>query len=342
MAHLKTIRAGRYCRSEFAGFDFTAFGLFFEAAALLSYFRKTPSALVIIALLFGLIPVPGTARASASGLIGVLISQELKPFIEMVEGLEDALPERIVRIFLDTQQRPYSHDARFKPLNTEYYDLLVAADPQALAWLEQNLSGGRQAYGMVLNPERIVAPSDTLCGISLNIPIVEQLIRIKQVFPQVQRLGVLFNPEHNQSWFDRAEAAAGPIELEMVALTVSDSADIGQIFENPEYTVDALLFIPDRTVISQTIIEYVIKNAFLKGLPVIGYNRFFHDAGAALSFVIEPRQVGATLGSLIEVWLTDDVCRAAGPPYRLLLNARVLRNLNIYPVGELPPNVELD
>lgn len=39
--------------------------------------------------------------------------------------------------------------------------------------------------------------------------------------------------------------------------------------------MDALWLIPDRTVISESIVKYVIKEAFLRKVPVIGYNRFF-------------------------------------------------------------------
>lgn len=303
---------------------------------------------VVTLLLLLVNPGLKTVQADTGELIAVLIARELKPFIEMVEGLEAYFPDKVVRVFLDRQNRPYSHDVRFRPFNTHSYQAVVAADPQALSYLVQNPREERQAYGMVLNPDRIGVSPGSFCGVSLNIPALEQIVAIRQVFPNATRLGILFNPEYNQAWFENARQATMGINdspaplLDLIALTVGSSADIARVFQKQAQALDALLFIPDQTVISQTIIEYVIKTAYLNKIPVIGYNRFFHQSGATLSFIIDPYQVGQALGKLLENWLQEGTCRSAGPPYRLVLNQRVLEGLGLDPTDDLPPNVELD
>ena len=107
---------------------------------------------VSISLLLFL-PVYSTGLDSCRGAI--LISKEIKPFIQMVEAVENTLDMPICRVFFDEQSTPYSLDARFKNLDFQSLDFIIAEGPLALKYIKKKQITTQVFYGMVLNPDQI-------------------------------------------------------------------------------------------------------------------------------------------------------------------------------------------
>ena len=93
--------------------------------------------------------------------------------------------------------------------------------------------------------------------------------------------------------------------------------------------VDALWLIPDRTVISESIIKYVIKESLFKVVPVIGYNRFFYESGAALAFVFNYEELGRQCAVEALKALSGGGCGKTTPFFHVWINTRVLKKLGI-------------
>ncbi|OPX19414.1 MAG: hypothetical protein BZ151_09430, partial [Desulfobacca sp. 4484_104] len=138
-----------------------------------------------------------------SKMVGILISREIRPYLQMVEGLEENLELPSARIFLDKFSKPYSQESRLQELQPADFKVMVAVGPQALSYLHDRHWPGPVVYAMVLNPERFFWESAHICGISLNLSSWEQLLATAKVFPKIERLGILFNPEKNLKWFKR-------------------------------------------------------------------------------------------------------------------------------------------
>jgi len=287
--------------------------------------------------------LPGVLAAGQnSEPVGIFISREIRPYMQMVEGLEKNLDRTSIRIFLDDYGNPYSQETRFQELRPGDFAVMVAVGPRALSYLQRHRWPGKIVYAMVLNPERFSWEDADLCGISLNLNPWEQLITVARVFPQLRRLGILFNPEKNQRWFNRAQALMHLKNLVLVPLKISRRADIPQLFTPPGPQVDGILFIPDQTVISQSIITYVIKEAMRLKIATFGFNRFFFDSGAALSFIINYREIGRRTATLVRNVINNLQCTSSGPPFTALLNQKAITSLGIATAQPLPPGVQTE
>jgi len=84
-------------------------------------------------LLVFLFPVSDTFAENKP--VAILISQEIKPFMEMVQGFEQSFEKPVVRIFLDKNKLPFSHDALYQGVDQDYYSCIVAVGPSALSWI---------------------------------------------------------------------------------------------------------------------------------------------------------------------------------------------------------------
>jgi putative ABC transport system substrate-binding protein len=290
----------------------------------------------------GLIPIPASQAQTRTNLVGILISQEIRPFIQMVEGLEAHLALPACRIFLDKNETPYSQDPRFEVLEPDRFAVVVAVGPRALSFLIEHNWSPPILYGMVLSPERFAEGGELLCGVSLNLNPLDQFSLIHATFPGVKRVGVLYDPTHNQEWFDKAKPSAESDHISLIPLAVSARSDLTSILMEKRSDVDAILFIPDSTVISRAIIQHLIKEAVLLGIPAVGYNRFFHDSGAALSFVVDYRSVGERVAALVKSVTEGKPCKSSGPEFKAVLHRSVVRTIGLKLGTDLPASVEED
>lgn len=263
--------------------------------------------------------------------VAVLLAREIAPYAAAVAELESQLrPRPVVRFFLDSKNRSYSLEARDISLDPQQFAAVVAIGPEALRYLSPRAQSTPLVFGMVLHPERIILPSQqALCGVDLTIPVAVQLAHIKQQFPDIQSLGVLFDPANNQPWFDQAQQVASTLGFEVVPLNVSRAQGRLEILGDFART-DAVLFIPDRTVIAQVVIQHVIKQALQRGKPAIGFNRFFLDSGAALAFLIDYQQVGRQVAELVQSSIDASSCNLVQlPVFDAVSNEQVLRLLGM-------------
>ena len=288
---------------------------------------------------------------SADQPVALLISKEIKPFMDMVKGFEQAFSQPVVRIFLDENKNPFSHDALYKGPGLKHYSCMVAVGPTALSYAvtlddfnpepDSSIYSGKVLYAMVFNPESFLKGGVDLCGISLNIFSSSQVSSIPAVFPDVQKIGVLFDPKNNAKWFARADKDAMSGRVELIPLYIRHQSDVNLLYQEGFEDVDALLFIPDRTVTSPTIIRHVIKQSLARGIPVIGYNRFFHTSGAALSFILDYKGIGTQMALMVRDFLERGLCTSRTPAFGMLLNPRVVDILRIKVAGDMLPDIEV-
>jgi len=273
--------------------------------------------------------------------VGLLISSDIKPFLMMVKGFEAGIDAPSIRIFFDKNGLPYSKDPLFSRFDFSAFTAIVAVGPRALTFLDKKKWRNPLFYSMVLNPMDQVSQGRKLCGVSLNIFSLDQLSMIHIILPKENRIGVIYNPLNNQRWFDFASVLSKTKGITLVPLKVAKGSDIKDIFiTKPK--IDALLFIPDATVISRTLIQYIIKKSYLYAIPAIGYNKFFHDSGCVMSFDIDYTAVGVQTARIVELFLEKGVCIDSGPDYKILLNEKVVKSLGIEVAKKLPGNVKVD
>jgi putative ABC transport system substrate-binding protein len=91
-----------------------------------------------------------------------------------------------------------------------------------------------------------------------------------------------------------------------------------------------LLLIPDPTVISASLIKYIIKDGISNRVPVIGYNRFFIQNGALMAFVYDYEQIGKETALMLrEILFEKKVCRSNPAAFTVVINQRIARQFNI-------------
>ncbi len=266
--------------------------------------------------------------------VAVLVSSNIRPYIEAVEGMSVVLAESAsakIQVFSLEKFKGKSRDVLIQNLIGEKFDLFVAVGPEAVRFTSEEPALGKTTwlYSMVLNPPKVSGQTETACGVPLDIPAQRQLEMIAQGLTGIKRLGLLYDPRYNSEFFTKAASEAPSLDLKIVPLKVSSKKDIPVVLKQHWENIDALWLIPDQTVISESIVQYIIKDAIFKQTPVIGYNRFFYESGAALAFVFDYEELGRQTGRLAANVLMGKTCEKETPVFRGWLNLRVIDKLGM-------------
>jgi len=269
------------------------------------------------------------------------MSNKVPEYEEALKGFKQSGPFQIVAEYdMDgdpKQGQKYLDeiDVKVKP------DLIFAVGRWALQATINRPVSIPVVYAMVLNPPSILGPgAKNITGASMNVP-VEQAIRLfKQLGPDIKRIGVVYNPARTGYLVKQAQALAVQQGLDLVTRDISSSKEAPAALQSLQGTVDALWIVPDETVLSQPIIQQMLKTAFGWKIPVLGLTDRHAEMGAlfALSFA-SGQDIGVQAGDLAQAILSgraaSDVPYTNARKVALTVNLKTAQKLGL----EVPKNI---
>lgn len=253
--------------------------------------------------LASLLALPERARADAPRIVVVLKAGTAKgplaPYEKAAKAFRAALQPK-AEVLIESGSIP----SAISSVKAELPDLLVAFGTEAAQFAEQNFPEIPRVVALAPGAEA-VSPNGTPCTvITPEISPDLQVRWIDDTLPDVKSVGVIFDPRASQRRMDELVASAKQRPnggLEIVPIPVSSESEVPAAFHafkkgrKPEET--ALLFIPDRTVSSGGTLSYLFKESLAAAIPVVGFNSWFADNGAVLSFAIDYAAVGTQAAS---------------------------------------------
>lgn len=262
--------------------------------------------------------------------IAVIQSDGPLPYDEVVAGFRAELQgQRVNLIFVD------GGDSR-----SVLAEKISAIRPNAILCL------GSRALESVLDIQDIpkifclvtrsrayaLADREDIYGVAIDIPFAMQFKIIKNVLPKVKRIGVIYNPDHNQKLIIEAEKSAHAMGFHLVAKPVHSIKEIPLTLQKLEDKVDLLWGIYDQTVYGPETARYVLLFALKQNIPFVGFSLQFAKAGALLSLYGDYEDMGHQAALIVKKILSDE-----GPSYnrfeprktRIAVNEKVARALAI-------------
>ena len=302
--------------------------------------RRMRGALRAVAFLFSfllLLSAWTSVRSEENGGTAVLISI---PFALTSTRPSRAFPESMSSEVVEFTL--YSRKKSLPPKVTDSsWELVLAVGPNAAGLLSELPPSIPRMYTMVLNPRDALPKGMDVPGVSLNIPADLQLIVISKLLPRVKRVGVFYDKRFNADHIAQLLDAASTLGLEVIPVSVTSKRELRDSLTGRLPNLDAVLMVPDPTVISESVVVFVIKESLKSRVPVIGYNRFFQEEGALFSFIIDYREVGRKTAELARRLLRGEPVGSEPPPIQVRINRNLARKFG-FTLGELPSAVKED
>ncbi len=158
----------------------------------------------------------------------------------------------------------------------------IGSKAYALAHSIENKLPG--IFSSVINWERFPARENTY-GISNELALNQSLSLIKFIFPDRQKVGVLYDREYNQTLIDESVHYAQELGITLVA-RATDSRNSNRILDNFESlvdNVDLIWIIPDPGILmNRDQVADMFQMATEASKPVVAYSRVFLPFGASL------------------------------------------------------------
>ena len=266
--------------------------------------------------------------------VAVLVSLNIRPYIEAVEGLKERFSEQntaVIEVFNMEEYTDNTRNILSKNLRDEKFDICIAVGPEAARFIRTGDLADQvlKMYTMVLNPDKIFDLKEPVCGISLDIPVKIMMQIFSKALPSLKRIGLLYDPENNSEFTRRAVLEAAVMDLGIIPLEVSLRKEIPDVLKKNWGKIDGLWLIPDQTIITESLVRYIIKEAISNGVSVFGYNRFFYENGAALCYILDYRDIGKQTAQLLLALLTGQDCKKQTPVFKTWYNYRILNTLGV-------------
>lgn len=277
---------------------------------------------------------PAFSETIESKKIGIIVSLKIRPYLEAIDGFKKGLDEvkkfKTITIYLENYTSQ-DKDYLIQKIKSEKCDYFLSVGPEAAAfiWNEFSDEDIPKMFTMVLNPEKIVGTENLNCGVSLNIPIATQLVTLSTALPEVRKIGLLYDKELNQEFANSAKSLANVLGLTIVPMEIGSRKEMPAILREHWSRIDLLWLIPDHTVITESLVRFVIKEAILNGTPVSGYNSFFYRSGAAVTFVTDYEATGLRTSGFFISMVQENQCSIKGPYFDMWLNKNVLKKLGV-------------
>lgn len=143
------------------------------------------------------------------------------------------------------------------------------------------------------------SPGGNITGISDLSPIADQVALIKEITPNVTRLGVIYNPgePNSVSLVDRLKSVAADAGLTVVESAATKSADVQSAARALVGKVDAIYVPTDNTVVSA--LESVIAVAEESKIPFYSGDTDSVNRGALASIGFNYYDVGVETGKIV-------------------------------------------
>jgi putative ABC transport system substrate-binding protein len=286
----------------------------------------------MIALWFMMTAVPVAVTADEPA-VALVVSRKIRPYVQVTDGVLDQLSQTGVRadVFFLSPGDDGVSDQVADRLISGSYGLAAAVGPEAAALVWGIGFTGKKMYAALLDPDAVAQMPETACGISLRIPVPVQVGTLADSFPSLQKIGLLFDPTHNQWFFDAAVTAAETWQapFEIVPMPVTARNQIARVLNDNLGRIDAVWMIPDPTVISEKLIQYVIKQALYANAGVIGYNAYFIRAGSFFSFEFDYRELGRQAGDVMNGFLAGRPCISVPPVFDTRVNMKMVEKLGL-------------
>jgi putative ABC transport system substrate-binding protein len=237
--------------------------------------------------------------------VAVVLSRDAAPYREAVRGFEDVLKESGLPYKLHEFTADGVAAARgtlIDKIRDEQPSLILTVGSAATERISAEIDNVPIVFSMVLHSsgarglEQLRLERPNVTGVTMEIPVRTQFLKLREVLPDVTRIGVLYNPDVSGPIVDEAAEQARLLGLELVPFAVSSESDVLSKIRTLARSVDALWSVADGTVFSHQGLEQILLETLRNRVPFVGLSPSFVKAGALLAFSTDYRDLGRQAG----------------------------------------------
>lgn len=298
---------------------------------------------MLCALVGGLVLLGGWVgpRAASGESIAVLVSHDRPPFWDVLAGFRQYLQQRDVQVdydIYDLQGDPVKAAQAIEQIKKAEPRLIFSLGSLALREAGREIQDIPIVADMILKEEDLQGiPNAT--GAYLEFPIATQFEWLRRILPEARNIGVVYNPEENDSRIEAASIIARQMGLKLVAQEVRTPRELPDALKNLVNSTDVLWGVSDRVVLTPQTAKSILLFSFRNRIPFIGLSSPWVKAGALYALDRDYNDIGWQCGEMAYRVLQGEEVRsiAPTPPRKVVysLNQKTARRMKVEVSGSL-------
>lgn len=256
-----------------------------------------------------------------------LKSSEIKPYNDALAGFRETcgctVTEHVIRgssaVSIRDEIREHAPDAI----------LAVGIDAFRIARQEKDLP----VFYVLVPPSVIPGGQPNITGVSMSVPLAEQLAMIMKVFPQVKRIGMLGSPgefDVNRRQILRLTDEKG---ISIVMKPVYRAGDVPSLLDEMKGKIDLFWMTPDIKVINDETARSQMFFSFVNRIPVFTFAKKYVEMGAVAGVQVIPHDMGRQSGEIARRVFRDTQgdgsVRQQARKTVLMINGKVARKMGL-------------
>ena len=226
----------------------------------------------------------------------VVFSADIAPYQQAFDGFKGAVQERkgslrIVECDLEKEKA----DDIVQRIMKERPQLVLAIGPEAAKFAKESISNTPVVYSMVFRPQSLAGANTT--WVSMDIPPREKMERIRKIFPDAGKIGMIYSPGSAVLYREAVEGCTG-LGLKVGGKEITSTIKLLTAFKDMARQIDLFLMVPDTNIYSSESIKYLLAEALRNKVPVIGLAPAYTREGAILSFYADYMDLGRQAGEM--------------------------------------------
>lgn len=293
--------------------------------------KKTLYSIIIFSLVIFLNAQPGSAAVR----LAVMVSSGSHPFTEGIAGLKEYLehPGDTFEYDIFHLESDYSlADSAIQEIITKKPKIIITFGALAFDAATDSIGDIPIVAGIILNKEKIMKhPNAT--GVVLEIPFDSQFAWMKKILPSVKNIGVLYNPDLNESRVIEASLKARELGLNLVGQPVPSPRNLPDALNKLANKVDVLWGINDSVIFNKKTAKNLLLFSFRNKIPFVGLSNAWVKAGAYYSLDRDYHGIGIQCAEIVKEILAGTAVGSIEPAFprhiTFSVNSRTAKIMNM-------------
>ncbi|MCI5208755.1 MAG: hypothetical protein D3910_08165 [Candidatus Electrothrix sp. ATG2] len=209
-------------------------------------------------------------------------------------------------------------------------DLILALGGQALkvALLVPDIP---VVHLLVIHPETSIDKKRPVTGVSLSVPPKVQLDEMTRYFPEVTRIGLVYDPKRSSKIVAQLDSVRP--DLEFIALATENIAEVPELIHSLRGRVDLLWMLPDLTTTNHITIQSYAIFSIKNKIPLLTFSQKLLKHGATIAVTFDTdemaRQAAGLAMDILSHRVGTELTALVDPPVTTIINHTMTANLGI-------------
>ena len=235
-----------------------------------------------------------------------LKSKDITPYNKVVKEFRATSKANIVDYVVRDSSK--KNKVLIKEIKSATPDIILTIGLKATLLVKEKIDDIPIVFTMIMQPKKHgLVGKKNITGITLDVPIKEQIQKLKITIPYIKEFGVMYNPSNSSRIIEEAREASGKLGINLIAKKIVSGKTVPKAFRNLIKKIDCLWLMADSTVVTKESFKFLLISSFENNVPIMAYSEGFVKAGALLSLSPDYSKVGIQAARIVDYVLMTDL-----------------------------------